>query len=417
MNGEARTALLVCEELPLPNFAGHTTYNRAFVHALTEAGFKVSVFVTGHRFSKPFFSPSEEVRIPGIRTIAPHAFNPFGDYFCIGPRSFLRWMFHQSGLKGMLRKGANGESKRVQIGKWLSDKRIKTSLRDVINTEKPDYLLIDTIFRSTILDEIPQHTTKILIGHDVFHQRCAALVGSGLSPAPNVSHADEAQALTRFDGVVAITENDAQAYRGMHPQLPALDLPSPISVRPSPPPRPDNKHVLYVGSRAQVNVDGLNWFLRDIWPKVREACPEARLDIVGSICGEIGKDTPGVILHGRVDDLAEISDQAMFAINPVRAGSGLKIKMLDYFAQGLGCLTTPAGATGFPDSDCSPIEICTTESEFSQACLRWLNAVDLCQRQSTYASAYARRFSFESFSEKLLNWVGSFRTPAVRRAS
>ena len=37
MDARARTALVVCDELPLPNYAGHTTYNRAFIQALKEA--------------------------------------------------------------------------------------------------------------------------------------------------------------------------------------------------------------------------------------------------------------------------------------------------------------------------------------------------------------------------------------------
>jgi hypothetical protein len=270
---------------------------------------------------------------------------------------------------------------------------------------RPDFVLVDTIFRSTILDQAPGTSTKVLIGHDVFHQRCKALLDSGLSPSPNVSHADETRALGYFDGAIAITENDANTYRSMCPVLPILDLPSPITVRPAPPARTDSKRILYIGSRAQVNVDGLEWFLETMWPSIKQFCPNARLDVVGSICSEIRDDIEGVTLHGRVEDFSPIADQAMFAINPVRAGSGLKIKMLDYFAHGLGCITTPAGALGFPDSATSPIGVSTTESEFIDACLGWITSVQLCQQQSEYATAYARQFSHESFSRKLIAWL------------
>lgn len=415
MNTAKRSALLVCEELPLPNFAGHTTYNRAFVHALTQAGFEVSVFVTGHRFGKPFFSAAEEVGISGIRTIAPHAFNLFGDRFCVGPRGLLRLLLQRSGMKRLIQRRDGGA--RVQIGKWLADRHVQTRLRALIRRCRPDYLLVDTIFRSPVLDGVPPQTAKLLIGHDVFHQRCAALVESGLTPSPYVSYAEEAFALSRFDGVIAITENDAHTYRSMQPALPVLDLAAPIAVRAAPPPRPDSKRILYVGSRAQVNVDGLNWFLRDIWPSVRAGCPEARLDVVGSVCSELAPDTPGTVLHGRVDDFAALADRAMFAINPVRAGSGLKIKMLDYFAHGLGCVTTPAGASGFPLAADSPIEICIAAQNFADTCQRWLESLDLCQRQSAHASVYARQFSFESFSEKLLGWVGNLSALGAAKTS
>jgi hypothetical protein len=405
MDARARTALVVCDELPLPNYAGHTTYNRAFVQALKEAGFNVDIFITGYRFRKPIFNSSEEVQIREIRTVAPHAFNPFGDQFWVRPLGLARLAFNSSGLKRRLQKRKPQEERAVHIGKWLTDRRIQRDLRGLIAQNRPDYLLVDTIFRSTVLDELSEQTTKVLIGHDVFHQRCEALIASGLSPSPNVSHADERRALGRFDGAIAITENDARSYRTMCPALPVLDLPSPITVRRSPPPRTDTQRILYIGSRAQVNVDGLEWFLDAIWPTVRQACPQARLDVVGSICTDIRDDIDGVVLHGRLDDFSVVADQAMFAVNPVRAGSGLKIKMLDYFAHGLGCLTTPAGALGFPESDRSPIGVCTSEKEYAHACVLWLTKLAQCQQQSEYATAYADQFSFESFSGKLIDWL------------
>lgn len=406
---QTRTALVVCDELPLPNYSGHTTYNRAFIHALKEAGFDVAVFITGYRFRKPFFVSSEEVQVDDIRTVAPHAFNPFGDHFWVRPLGMLRLAFNNSGLKRSLQK--RQENRAVQIGKWLSDRRIQLGLRKLIEENQPDYLLVDTIFRSTILEDVPARTTKILIGHDVFHQRCQALLDSGLAPSPNVSHADETHALGRFDGAIAITENDARSYRSMCPALPVLDLASPITVRTAPPPRRDSKRILYIGSRAQVNVDGLEWFLESIWPGVRQGCPQAQLDVVGSICSEIRDDIEGVVLHGRLDDFSAIANEAMFAINPVRAGSGLKIKMLDYFAHGLGCLTTPAGAQGFPESANNPIGVCANEREFTQACLQWVSTLALCQQQSVCATAYAGQFSFESFSGKLLTWLAQLPRP------
>ena len=404
MDARTRTALVVCDELPLPGYAGHTTYNRAFVQALTDAGFSVELFITGHRFRKPHFVSMDELQIPHLRTTVPHAYNPFGDHFWVRPRGLLRLAYHRSGLKRLLQRPGSANGKAVQIGKWLDERHMQRALEQCMAEIRPDFVLIDTIFRSPLLERVPPATTRILIGHDVFHQRCQALLDAGLQPTPQVSAIEEAHALGRFDGVIAITENDARSYRTLCPALPVLDLPSPIAVRRAVPARMQTRRMLYIGSRAQVNVDGLAWFLESVWPSVKLSCPGAQLDVVGSICSEISADLEGVILHGRLDDFSALADAAMFAINPVRAGSGLKIKMLDYLAHGLGCLTTPAGALGFPDSDSSPIGICNDEREYIAACLRWLNDLALCRQRSGWASAYAEQFSQESFSTRLLAW-------------
>lgn len=404
MDARTRTALVVCDELPLPGYAGHTTYNRAFVQALAEAGFCVELFITGHRFRKPFFISTDELKIPNLRTTVPHAYNPFGDHFWVRPRGLLRLAYHRSGLKRMLQRQEQASSKTVQIGKWLDDRHMQLALERRMAQMRPDFVLIDTIFRSPLLERMPAAAKRILIGHDVFHQRCQALLDAGLKPVPHVSAIEEAHALGRFDGVVAITEDDARSYRTLCPALPVLDLPSPISVRRAVPARRQTQRLLYIGSRAQVNVDGLAWFLENVWPSVKRSCPGAQLDVVGSICSEIGADVDGVTLHGRLDDFSALADTAMFAINPVRAGSGLKIKMLDYFAHGLGCLTTPAGALGFPDAEDSPIGVCHDEREYIAACLRCLNDLALCRQSSAWATAYAEQFSRESFSGRLLAW-------------
>ena len=404
MDARTRTALVVCDELPLPGYAGHTTYNRAFIQALTEAGFCVELFITGHRFRKPHFVSTQELKIPNLRTTVPHAYNPFGDHFWVRPHGLLRLAYHRSGLKRMLQRQGSSKGQTVQIGKWLDDRPMQLALEQRMTQMRPDFVLIDTIFRSPLLERMPAATTRILIGHDVFHQRCRALLDAGLKPAPDVSATEEAHALGRFDGVIAITENDARSYRTLCPALPVLGLPSPIAVRRAVPARTHTQRMLYIGSRAQVNVDGLLWFLESVWPSVKRSCPGAQLDVVGSICSEIPGDFAGVTLHGRLDDFSALADTAMFAINPVRAGSGLKIKMLDYFAHGLGCLTTPAGALGFPESDDSPIGVCNDEREYIAACLRCLNDLALCRQSSGWATAYAEQFSRESFSARLLAW-------------
>src|SRR5690606_38653348 len=404
MDTRTRTALVVCDELPLPGYAGHTTYNRAFVQALTEAGFCVELFITGHRFRKPFFVSTEELRIPNLRTTVPHAYNRFGDHFWVRPRGLLRLAYHRSGLKRVLQRQDKAGGKTVQIGKWLEDRHMQLALEPRMAQMRPDFVLVDAISRSPLLERVPAATTRILIGHDVFHQRCQALLDAGLEPAPHVSALEEAHALGLFDGVIAITEADARSYRALCPALPVLDLPSPIAVRRAVPARTGSRRMLYIGSRAQVNVDGLAWFLESVWPALRQSCPGVCLDVVGSICSEIPADFDGVTLHGRLDDFSALADAAMFAINPVRAGSGLKIKMLDYFAHGLGCLTTPAGAMGFPDADDSPIGVCHGEHDYIATCLRWLNDIALCRQRSGWATAYAEQFSRESFSVRLLAW-------------
>lgn len=57
-----------------------------------------------------------------------------------------------------------------------------------------------------------------------------------------------------------------------------VDLPDPARLRT--PPRP--KTIIFVGRMAyNANVEGLRWFLSEVWPPLRQIVPEARLMVVG----------------------------------------------------------------------------------------------------------------------------------------
>ena len=55
---------------------------------------------------------------------------------------------------------------------------------------------------------------------------------------------------------------------------------------------------------------------------------------------------PRVNLVGFVEDITPYCHRASIALTPLRAGSGLKVKILDYLAHGLPCVGTP-GSTVF----------------------------------------------------------------------
>jgi glycosyltransferase involved in cell wall biosynthesis len=104
-----------------------------------------------------------------------------------------------------------------------------------------------------------------------------------------------------------------------------------------------------VGFRHAPNADGLLWFARECWPAIRAAVPDARLTVVGS-------DPPaevsalaglgGIEVVGQVPETAPYLDRAALMVAPLRYGAGLKSKVVEGLANGLGVVTTSVGAQG-----------------------------------------------------------------------
>ncbi|HLH42343.1 MAG TPA: glycosyltransferase [Bryobacteraceae bacterium] len=112
--------------------------------------------------------------------------------------------------------------------------------------------------------------------------------------------------------------------------------------------------LLFLGSfRHAPNQEALNWFVRDILPRVRAREPRARLIVVGS-------DPPpphsiphdaAIELKGYVEDVREPLSQYAVFVCPILSGSGVRVKLLEAFAAGMPVVSTRLGAEGLAQQD------------------------------------------------------------------
>lgn len=99
------------------------------------------------------------------------------------------------------------------------------------------------------------------------------------------------------------------------------------------------------------NDDGLKWFLRSTWPTVLDMVPNARLRVIGRHAGPevlamAAEHGDSVTIDGYVDDLNDALGRAAALVNPLRFGSGIKLKVLEALGRSLPVVSTPIGAEG-----------------------------------------------------------------------
>lgn len=151
------------------------------------------------------------------------------------------------------------------------------------------------------------------------------------------------------DVIITASTDDATVLgreRGMPPVVcvPTCATPRPRTRRQRSP------EAVFVGHfRHDPNLDGVTWFVNEIWPGVRARHPAARLTVIGSYptraVHALG-ETAGVTVLGYVPDLEPHLDRAAVAIAPLRFGAGMKGKVTDAMAAGLPVVTTTIGAQG-----------------------------------------------------------------------
>ena len=109
--------------------------------------------------------------------------------------------------------------------------------------------------------------------------------------------------------------------------------------------------LMYVGFLGwEPNVQGLLWFIEQVWPLAKARHPDLRFDIVGKDpdrrLQEAVAASDGIVLRGFVNDLQEIYRDSRVSVAPLLFGSGMKVKVLDAMARGMPTVTTSVGAEG-----------------------------------------------------------------------
>jgi GT2 family glycosyltransferase/glycosyltransferase involved in cell wall biosynthesis len=107
--------------------------------------------------------------------------------------------------------------------------------------------------------------------------------------------------------------------------------------------------LLYVGSNHEASRDGIEWFLREIFQKIRKKYPDTILNIIGSSTIKVSEQT-NVKLLGRVS-AEELEEHYLSCIPiiPLRYGAGVKGKVLEAMYYNAPFVSTCIGLEGIPD--------------------------------------------------------------------
>jgi glycosyltransferase involved in cell wall biosynthesis len=167
----------------------------------------------------------------------------------------------------------------------------------------------------------------------------------------------ERQALQRYSSVIAVSDRDARQFTkdfdlgevAVIPTAVDLDffswsepLAEPASARPT---------VVFTGSMDwMANVDGVEYFLGEVWPLVLAQLPEARFVVVGrnppAALVRQARASNGVEFTGFVDDVRPHVRQAQAFVIPLRVGGGTRIKAFEAMAMGCPVVSTAIGIEG-----------------------------------------------------------------------
>ena len=153
--------------------------------------------------------------------------------------------------------------------------------------------------------------------------------------------------------------------------------------------RVGSKNIVTLGTlHYPPNADGIRWFLNDVFPLVRKGVPDATLTIIGKNPPqdfvEQAEENPGIIkVTGYVDDLVPYLEESALMVVPVRAGGGMRVRILEAFAYAMPVVTTTVGLEGIQGTPDHDVIVADTPADFADRTIELLQNPSLQEKLST----------------------------------
>jgi len=150
--------------------------------------------------------------------------------------------------------------------------------------------------------------------------------------------------------------------------------------------QPQADTLVYTGALTYfVNLDAMQFFLREIFPLITAQRPQVKLYMCGSLEGVPVHELPTYpnAMHvGHVSDIRKRVTESWLSIVPERLGGGTRIKIFESMALGTPVVATPQASLGLEARDGQNMLIGSSAEDFANKVVRLLSDPTLRQTLS-----------------------------------
>jgi GT2 family glycosyltransferase/glycosyltransferase involved in cell wall biosynthesis/ubiquinone/menaquinone biosynthesis C-methylase UbiE len=166
----------------------------------------------------------------------------------------------------------------------------------------------------------------------------------------------------------------------------------------------ERKDILFIGGFDHLpNVDAVVYFVKEIFPLIKQRMPDVHFYIVGSNPSKdvLSLQSDEVIVTGYVEDVAPYFENCKIFVAPLRYGAGVKGKILLSMSYGVPVVTTSIGSEGIGLVDGQNVLIADDPQEFAQKAILLWNEEELWDKLSRNSLEHISKcFSYETAREQ-----------------
>jgi sugar transferase (PEP-CTERM/EpsH1 system associated) len=216
----------------------------------------------------------------------------------------------------------------------------------------------------------------------------------------------------RFDLITVTTRGEADEFRTLGVDKPCTVIPNGVDgnfFQPATMGGGTKPVIVFLGRMDYFpNIDGILWFIRDVFPRIRQAMPTAEVRIVGADpSAEIRRlaSIDGVTVTGYVKDVRPYLVEAAVAIAPLRIARGTQNKILECMAAGIPVVSTAQAAKGIAATPGEHLLVADSADDFSRSVAALLGDAEWRIRLATAARAQVEQAHAWPASMRILDRV------------
>jgi glycosyltransferase involved in cell wall biosynthesis len=287
---------------------------------------------------------------------------------------------------------------------------VQRAVVDIIGEFRPDVAVCDFLSASLNFPD-PLPIPSVLFQHNVEHALWDRQARHEANPAKKVVYTMEAAKMrryerttvARFHHVVAVSENDLSLMSEMTDPSHLTVVPTGVDVAAykSNADSGRGQSVMFLGSMDwPANIDGVEYFCEEIWPRVVAAIPDAKFQVVGrnpprritrlaSASVEIVGGVKSVVPHLR--------ESPVFVV-PLRIGGGTRLKIYEAMAAERAIVSTTVGAEGLDYREGTDLLIADDATAFADRVIELLRDPARRLALGRAAGETAARFDWSAVS-------------------
>lgn len=373
--------LQVCKKFPYPLRDGEVIAIHQLTRGFYEAGHKVTVAAINTK--KHFFPPDE----------MPEENQAYADFHSVLLDTDVNWW---EALTSLFR----GDSYNIQ--RFVSPDFEKL-LSKILRENEFDIVQLEGLYLLPYLLVIRKFSKAkiVLRAHNVEHliwERNSKMAKPGakkwyLQNLAARMKEFEIYNLNSCDALVPITNVDAARFVELGCKLPIHTCPVGVNLNGAEVSETDPATLCYVGSMDWApNLEGVEWFLDSVWPKVHLQFPEQKFFLAGRNFPPDfpSKEYPNVTIVGEVENSRAFIRSNAIMVVPLFSGSGMRVKIIEAMAEAKPVVTTTVGAEGINAVDGAHLLIADTPDAFARQIRRLLKDKDEAHRMGLHARAFVK---------------------------